>query len=837
MAGLGPFPPRRKSVHLSASTEDRLREERVKLLSSMLPTVLVANLVNGTVIAAVFAAPATLPTVIVWWAAMLAVCVVRGALWRRYRRRGGSSRRWLNIAILGSAASGALWGAAGFDFYSAGNDTQRMVLGFVLGGMGAGAVTALTPSLPAFYAFLFAAVVPFCVQLVRAGDEDHLFMGTACALYLGALVVLGKRANGWLRESILRRFENSELVRSLEQRVDERTAALHRANEQLQRDIAERRRAESVLAKYGERQAAIADFGRLALSGIALDALFAHAAALVRSLLDVVDAMVIEDPDGEARGGESLARAGRAPSAPALPAGLSDHVAAPLDTRRMAVTQAGITLHGQPFGMLVAIAEAPRTYTANDISFLQSIANMLAAAIERKRAEQDIQKLALSDPLTGLPNRTLFRSQLQQQLIRLKRFPSTLAVLLIDLDNFKDVNDTLGHPAGDRLLVLVAERLKACLRETDAPARLGGDEFALILPDLRSADDSTFIAEKVIACLAEPFFLDGHDVHLGASVGTTICPEDGVDVDGLLRNADLALYRAKAEGRGAHRFYSSEMTSQLEERTIVERDLRHAVKNDELFLEYQPLFDLKTGRPSGAEALLRWRHPVRGVLAPQHFVPIAEASGLIIPVGRWVLRQAVRQMVEWRIARLPPIVVAANISLNQCRRAGLVADIEELAAHTYLGLDWLELEVTEQLFMTAGLDECCDILGRLRDLGVRISIDDFGTGYSSLERLRSLPVDKVKIDKTFVRDIGTDRGAEAIVRAIIALVKSLDLTVAAEGVENEAQLQFLIAEGCDYAQGYHLGLPLSAPGFAAVLREAPTQATRGGIESGGAPVP
>jgi diguanylate cyclase (GGDEF)-like protein len=344
-----------------------------------------------------------------------------------------------------------------------------------------------------------------------------------------------------------------------------------------------------------------------------------------------------------------------------------------------------------------------------------------------------------------------------------------LAVLLLDLDHFKDVNDTLGHPIGDRLLAAAAGRLRACLRETDTPARLGGDEFAIILPDLRSPEDAASVARKLVNRLSEPFRLDGHELHIGASIGITISPSDAADVDGLLKTADLALYRAKMEGRYTYKFYATYMGAQVEARKTLENDLRHALKRNELFLEYQPQFDLATYRLCGAEALLRWKHPNRGLLPPDNFVPIAEATGLIIPLGRWVLECVALQMQEWKAAQLPPILIAVNVSLSQCRRGDLVRTIEEISTRTAWDLGQLELEVTEQIFMAQGMGDSVATLRRLSSLGVTISIDDFGTGYSSLGRLQRLPVDKLKIDKSFVAELGNSRDAEMIVRAILRL--------------------------------------------------------------------
>jgi diguanylate cyclase (GGDEF)-like protein len=822
-----------------------VRRELLALLCATTPVVLAANLVNGTLIAAFFLRVHSPQLVAIWWTLLFVMVVARGIAWLWYRRHGASNRWLAIVAVTGSGASGVLWGVAGLIFYPHADEAQLMVLGFILGGMGAGAVSSLTPFLPAFYAYLFPSVVPFCARLALGGDPDRLGMAVACLMYVFALALLGRKANQWLTESVRRRFENVDLIRSLESRVEERTASLADVNEQLHRDIGRRRSAEAALAEYGERQAALAEFSRIALSELDLDALFDTAVSLVRERLSVASAAVLEHA-GEPPTRQVRARRGPWPGEPPMPrhavgvladqpqtgfrgavADSSIDDAAPLHQPcgAMPSVEANIAGPGGRFGVLLAADRVPRHFSAFDISFLQSIANVLAAAIERKRAEQEIQVLALQDPLTGLPNRELFRNHLHQKLIRTRRAHQICALLVIDLDHFKDVNDTLGHPIGDRLLAEVAVRLKASLRASDAPARLGGDEFAVILSDLRSPEDAAYIAQKVVGHLSAPFFLDGHELHVGASVGIAISPRDANDVDGLLRTADLALYRAKMEGRNTHKFYAADMTERVEARKAIEHDLRHALERDELYLEYQPQFDLATGCLVGAEALIRWQHPHRGLLMPDAFISIAEATGLILPIGRWVLERVGMQVRAWKEAGLPPIFIAINVSLNQCLRGDLVSVVKDVAAQTRCPLDWLEIEVTEQLFMPSGIGDAVTMLRHLRDLGVTISIDDFGTGYSSLGRLRSLPVNKVKIDKSFVEELGKNRDSDMLVCAIITLGRSLDLKVTAEGVETREQLAFLTAQGCDYAQGFHLGIPLSQHSLAVLLRNNRQSAT------------
>jgi diguanylate cyclase (GGDEF)-like protein len=814
---------------------DEVRYELLERLLSLTPVALAANLVNGTLVAGLFFTEHSTVLVTSWWIAILIMVAARGALWSWYQRHGGAYRRWRRIAITGSTVSGIVWGSAGLLFFSSHNETHQLVLGFILGGMAAGALTSLTACLPAFYLYLFPSTVPYGIQLAMQGDVDHLVMTVASVLYIGSLVVLGRKANRWLTESVVGRFDNAQLIRSLEDRVEKRTIELEEVNRQLRADILERTRAESALADYGRRQAAIAEFGRIALSGIDLDALFEQSVALVRDRLAVAGAAILEEPRNGKDHAECAAISVDVSSLdPTLEGTLADHPQCPLQiTSSMASmpdslldalrhrdpsTSAEVVISNddEPFGVLLAVDSKPRAYTVNDISFLESIANILVAAIERKRAEKEIEHLALQDMLTGLPNRTEFRNRFHQELARTKRAEQKLAVLLLDLDRFKDVNDTLGHPAGDQLLRGVAERLKFCLREEDAPARIGGDEFAVILSNLRSPEQAAAVARKILERLSQPFVLEGRQVHIGASIGITVSPDDAADVDQLLRNADLALYRAKTEGRNAHRFYASDMTVQVEARRALEHDLRRALEHDELFLEYQPEYDLRTSHPVGAEALLRWQHPTRGLLMPEVFIPVAETAGLISLLGRWVLQRVASQRRAWRDADFPPFFIAINVSLSQCRHGDLKKVIEETQTRNS-DLSWLEIEVTEHLFLPPGAEDCIVTLRSLSKLGVTIAIDDFGTGYSSLGRLRDLPVDKIKIDRAFVAELGIRPSADKIVRAMITLAKSLDITVTAEGVETEEQLAFLTMEGCDCAQGNYLGLPLPPEQFATIL--------------------
>ena len=427
-----------------------------------------------------------------------------------------------------------------------------------------------------------------------------------------------------------------------------------------------------------------------------------------------------------------------------------------------------------------------------------------------------VRRLALHDRLTGLPNRTLLHDRLGQQLAHARREGSMVAVLLLDLDSFKDVNDALGHPLGDRLLCTVAQRINAVVRATDTLARLGGDEFLLVQPQVRRSADIATLADKILATVATPLDLAGQEIQISTSIGVALFPQDGQDPDTLLQHAELALYRAKAQGRGQYRFFEPAMDDEAQARRRLERELRQALEQGEFVLHYQPQLELASGRLVGAEALVRWNHPERGLVPPGEFIPAAEANGLIRPLGAWVLREACRQATVWR-ERGWDLSVAVNLSPAQLRHRQLLPLIGVALEAAGLEPARLELEITEGVLMENVEQQGDGLLRGLTADGVRLALDDFGIGYSSLAYLRHLPVKTIKIDRSFVRDLGQDPDALALVRAIVTLGHSLRKRVVAEGIENATQLALLRELGCDEAQGYHIARPLDAAQFADLL--------------------
>jgi diguanylate cyclase (GGDEF)-like protein/PAS domain S-box-containing protein len=436
---------------------------------------------------------------------------------------------------------------------------------------------------------------------------------------------------------------------------------------------------------------------------------------------------------------------------------------------------------------------------------------------ERKTAAARIQHIAQHDGLTELPNRVLFQERLRDALEQSRRSGNLVALMLLDLDKFKDINDTLGHHVGDLLLRNVSKRLKTCVRQTDTVSRFGGDEFAVLLTNISSADDASTVAESILSSIAEPQLLDDNEVVCTASLGITLFPEDGMDPEQLLKNADLALYRSKSDGRSRYHFYVAEMDEEVRRRKSIARDLRMALADEQLNLFYQPLVDLASGEIVGAEALVRWSHPTRGMIPPASFIPIAERNELIFRLGRWVLRRACSQMRLWEKEGLGARKVSVNLSPAQFRHTELLDTIKEVIADTGIEPHQLQLEITETIAMT-NFEYSIQVLKELRRLGVTIAIDDFGTGYSSLNYLKHFPVDKLKIDKSFITDLSGHPENAAIVRAIISLGHGIGARVNVEGVETFEQLSFMRDHACDECQGYYFSAPLPANDYSDLLR-------------------
>jgi diguanylate cyclase (GGDEF)-like protein/PAS domain S-box-containing protein len=607
-------------------------------------------------------------------------------------------------------------------------------------------------------------------------------------------------------EFFQRKRMEEELRRShetLEAKVEVRTAALLAANDRLHAEIAERARAEQALRVSEGRYRTLVEH--------APDALL---------VMDVDKDAFVEANENAARlfGVPREDLLGMAPaeaSPPTQPDGRPSSEAAAEQIHKALAGEAPVyewTYHNADRLEIACEVRLVRLPGAGRL-----IRGSITDITERKQSEERIRHMAHHDALTGLPNRTLFQDRVSQAIAQAHRTESQVATLFVDLDRFKDINDSLGHDAGDRLLRLAGGRLQACLREGDTVARVGGDEFVISLPAVAGSNDAMLVAGKILETLREPFVVDGHELHVSGSVGISLYPADGADTETLMRAADTAMYHAKERGRDNYQFFMPALNEAAQRRLAIASRLHQGLPQDEFEVHYQPLVKLDTGRVFSAEGLVRWRQPDGSLLMPDEFVKIAEETGVIVPLGEWVLRQAVGQLARWRQAGRSDLSIAVNLSPRQLRRLGFPDLVSQVLREAGVPADALQLEITEGMLMLQN-QETLAMLEELARMGVRLAVDDFGTRYSSLAYLQRFPIHALKIDQSFVGGIGQDTNDTAIVTAMIAMAKSLRLIVIAEGVETAEQAAFLEAQGCEAAQGYFYGKAVPAQALGELLR-------------------
>ncbi|HLJ03738.1 MAG TPA: EAL domain-containing protein [Solirubrobacteraceae bacterium] len=610
-------------------------------------------------------------------------------------------------------------------------------------------------------------------------------------------------------------------------------------------DITHRKQVEAELERRAAQQAAVAKLGEHALEGAGTSDLLEEAVSVAATLLgtelasmaqyipdeDVFAVRAYHGDDPEIGRERMPASADTQPGYTMLtrvPVVVEDweteeRFLRPPPEQRL---RSGVSVliegaHGT-FGVLSVASRMARDYGAEQVDFLQALANVLADALERQAIEDDIRHRALHDPLTGLPNRVLFLDRIEQALARLRRRKGLAAILFLDFDHFKVVNDSLGHQVGDELLAAVAPRLKHAVRATDTVARLGGDEFAILLEEIAGESDAIEMAERVAALFARPFVIAGSEHFMTASVGIALAHGGELPIE-LIRDADAAMYRAKERGRARYEVFDEAMRGRALARLRIENDLRRAIERGELRLDYQPLVSLRDHSILGVEALLRWRHPQRGLISPTEFIPVAEENGLIEPIGRWVLERACRQAAHWNADRpdARPLEMSVNLSAVQLAKPGLADTVQAALQASGLDPGSLCLEITETAMLREP-EAVSEALQALGALGVRLVLDDFGTGYSSLSYLPQLPLDILKIDRSFIDGLGVEAHDTAITEAIVAMSRALSLSVVAEGVEQEHQAVELLRLGCEMAQGFFFSPPVSAQEVTAMLQEGPS---------------
>jgi len=445
----------------------------------------------------------------------------------------------------------------------------------------------------------------------------------------------------------------------------------------------------------------------------------------------------------------------------------------------------------------------------NMVAYAQDITLRKEAEVQLEKQKDILQHQAHHDALTGLPNRFLFSDRLEQSIEKAKRHNSVVALFFIDLDHFKEINDSLGHEVGDKVLQEATLRLQTSIRDEDTLARLGGDEFTVLLEDLKQGQNASNIAKKILENLEKPIYIDEHELYISSSIGISLYPDDGVTAQDLLKFADSAMYKAKDEGRNNYQFYSSEMTELAFERVVMETGIRSAIQNEEFVVYYQVQIDGRDNTLVGMEALVRWNHPIMGIVPPSKFIPLAESTGLIIDIDNFVMKTAMKQIATWYKEGLNPGVLAMNLAVKQLERKGFIEDFKVMMQDSECKAKWIELEVTEDQIMK-NPEKAIKILDKISDMGIELAVDDFGTGYSSLSYLKKLPITKLKIDQSFVRDLPDDEEDTAITKAVIALAKGLNLNIIAEGVETKEQRDFLVKNGCANIQGYYYSKPIVA---------------------------
>ena len=782
-----------------------VRAEQIRLLYRSSPGIYLGGLFG--LLLSVFLLRNTISHLVlaIWGGSFLLLTLLRWGLSLSYWRASPNpeaSRAWGRRMVFGCFVSGVIWASASYCLYVPGSLLYQTYLILIICGLLAGSVSSLAVYMPAYMAFSFTTGLPFALRLIvgnnlsTPGGAVTFDLGMLLFAFMVVMFFFAVNTQRTIIESLLYRFRNLDLIETLKTQMEE----IKQVNINLKQEIFVREQAE----------------GRLQLTYKMME----HTAEGVMAL-DIHHIILwVNAAFSRLTGYNFSASVGKN-----FNFLLHDTTISELALTKLAESghwEGEVNIKRDDdtvFPGYVSITVVP-----NEAGEPEHHVIVLTDFTQKKAQEANIRYLATHDTLTQLPNRAFFEGNLDAALTRARRHKNRVALLFIDLDQFKRINDALGHPVGDEILVRVAGRLRDSLRDADAVSRFGGDEFTIILEHFNEIKDVETVARKVCTSLSRPFFIDGHELVLTPSIGISLFPDDCDDAHTLVKYSDIAMYEVKTEGRNSWRFYCPDMTGNILEHLSLESALRGALKRHELQLYYQPRIDLQTRKIRGFEALLRWNHPQHGLLEPESFIALAEETGLILAMGEWVLAEASRQCRIWHSHGFLGISIAVNLSPRQFRDRGLIKTIRHILHQTELTPGYLELELTESAVMS-NANDAIEVVKQLRELGVGVQIDDFGTGYSSLEYLKLFPIDAIKIDRSFIMNCHLNPSDAAITQAVIRLGHSLKLRVIAEGVENLEQLQLLIMEGCDEIQGYLYSKPLLAEETLLFLRNFEVQET------------
>jgi len=798
-----------------ATSPGLVREDQVRLLFRFSLIGYLATLIVVFVLGAILWDELARPPLFAWFGAVLAVTLGRYALYKVFLNRDpppAELAAWERRFLAGSLLTALCWAAMALSLLPESSQlAQRLAIVMLVALLVTGAVGYEAPHPHAFKITAFVSLVPFAVSLGFSGERLQMFLSGAILVLAVVLPYVHDRLHRAMVDSLAVRQDKVQLSSALE---TER-ARVQEANDAL---------AEEMVGRLKAQQAEL----------LAAQKLRMH---VERTPLGVVEwdrqyRVTAWNPAAEAIFGFSGREAlGRKAEEFVVPASGADAVAAMwaelVQTRDgTKVSLENVTSSGRSIQ-----CEWYNTPLVDPGGRIVGFASLVQDVTERLNTERTIHYMAHHDALTGLPNRRLMQDRLNQAIMQARRKQRHVAVLFIDLDRFKLVNDTLGHDTGDHILKDVARRLSACVREFDTVSREGGDEFVVVLPDLERPENARIVADKILREFARPVEIGAQEVHITPSIGISHYPNDATDVNQLLKHADSAMYQAKDSGRNTVRFFTSDLNYLLSRRLEMEGRLRKGIELEEFFLRYQPQVDIATGQITGLEALVRWNDPVKGEVLPTDFIPVAEELGLIVELGEWVFRTACRQLQAWNAEGIADVVVSVNLSPRQFMSRRLAPSLLAIVRESGVDPRRVAVEITESMVMR-NMEQSIEILTQLRSVGIGVSIDDFGVGYSSLGQLKRLPASSLKIDRSFVAGVPEDTSGGSITETIIAMAKSLKLRVVAEGVETRAQLDFLRAKHCDAFQGYLFSRPLTALEAYAMLRAQANARASGTVAAG-----